>query len=312
MNEQKKKQHMLACAICLESELRKQKAGAQLALAGVKAGDIVRYGPAGFELKIATLQKGGGSVYLYFDTFSGHHRPHFYYGFYSESEDRIKSIIEAARKSLRLNSVPEYRREDTIENVRFKNPLPAEHFDRVLIESYGGDGYYCGVYTHHFVPLTNESRTDLISNAVAFILAVARFLLLGHVAKPSPSTIPSLPKRNSKSEVLAIAATKRALRKLGYKWKDMQRQPCSYDLSARHKTTGKELLVEVKGTSGESPYFVMTAGERRCAADKRWRLAVVTNATQVPTPKPRFYTREEMDKTFEFQAWTYQVHQKKT
>jgi hypothetical protein len=69
-----------------------------------------------------------------------------------------------------------------------------------------------------------------------------------------------------------------------YVIKDCQKDKIGYDLEAMNKSN--TLLLEVKGTSGDTPYAYITTNELATARGSRggnWRLCMVTNALTSPT-----------------------------
>jgi hypothetical protein len=88
--------------------------------------------------------------------------------------------------------------------------------------------------------------------------------------------------------------------------KDRQKDNVGYDLEAatKHNT----LLLEVKGTSGTTPYAYITANELAAARGKRgadWRLCMVTNA--LTTPKLEIMDTKEFLASFVLEPLTYRA-----
>jgi hypothetical protein len=78
----------------------------------------------------------------------------------------------------------------------------------------------------------------------------------------------------------AVSAVRDFLRRKGFDTiVSRERAYCGYDLFASSSKPKRELLVEVKGTSNELPWFRLSRNEKRSAeSDPRWRLAMVTKA----------------------------------
>ncbi len=89
------------------------------------------------------------------------------------------------------------------------------------------------------------------------------------------------PEQRKRVELAAIDAAKEFLRK-DYRITDRQKENCGYDLLARHRKTGDELHVEVKGTSGVNMHFYMSRNEFRYMPSPKWRMIMVTNALVEP------------------------------
>lgn len=107
-----------------------------------------------------------------------------------------------------------------------------------------------------------------------------------------------------KVEQAAIDAAMRFLQKT-YKVTDRQKDKCGYDLLARHKRTGEELHVEVKGTSGKAMHFYLTRAEYRYMSAPQWRLLMVTNA--LGTPKLNMFTQAEARNAFDLEAFSWEA-----
>jgi hypothetical protein len=82
----------------------------------------------------------------------------------------------------------------------------------------------------------------------------------------------------------AVSAARDFLRRKGFDTiVSRERSYCGYDLFASSLKPKRELLVEVKGTSNELPWFRLSRNEKRSAeSDPRWRLAMVTKALDTP------------------------------
>jgi hypothetical protein len=78
----------------------------------------------------------------------------------------------------------------------------------------------------------------------------------------------------------SVKAVRDFLRRKGFDTiRSCERACCGYDLFAAASKSKRELLVEVKGTQGELPWFRLSRNEKRSAEwDPRWRLAMVTRA----------------------------------
>lgn len=84
-----------------------------------------------------------------------------------------------------------------------------------------------------------------------------------------------------------------------------EKEKCGYDLLCRHRVTGLELHVEVKGTSAEVEHFYMTRNERNYMTDIRWRLAIVTDTLRHPTV--RIFGLKEVTSLFEFEPFAWEA-----
>lgn len=161
-----------------------------------------------------------------------------------------------------------------------------------------GDKYsYCiNAGSAHLVPTASRTRTvsgdHLKRSPVLYVRGNAKADAwrreLAHFAETlvaeqiAPEQRPprlsfSDPRQRKLVEEAAIKAAKGFLGK-EYHVKDRQKDNRGYDLLARHRETGKELHVEVKGTGGEIMHFYMTRNEYRYMQSPQWRLIIVCDA----------------------------------
>lgn len=89
-----------------------------------------------------------------------------------------------------------------------------------------------------------------------------------------------------------------------YRLSDRQKDNCGYDFLMVHKTTGEELHVEIKGTSGKTPHFFMSRNEHNYLADPRWRLFMVTDA--LGKPRRALMDLHEVNRVFDLVPFAYQ------
>jgi len=111
------------------------------------------------------------------------------------------------------------------------------------------------------------------------------------------------PEQRKRIEVAAINAAKKFL-KTEYHVTDRQKDNCGYDLLARHRKTGKELHVEVKGTSGLNMHFYMSRNEFRYMVSPQWRLLMVSDALN--KPKVNFFTAKDAHKAFSIDSFAWE------
>lgn len=259
------------------------KTGAQIKVSPFTKQHIQHYS-AGYYFHLAHLMKGGGSLGLYLDRYSGLPQPRFWYGLYTESESRL-AAFESVARSIVPGRPLHFGDKDSVADPYEHLKVPLSTFDRLLVERYSTDGtYYCGLYSPYTVPLSVANRRDLVSEASRFLLECARRLLESHGptrGKKAKTTPPS----SRKSEQAAIRFVRKALKasKPPYHVKDRQRTVCGYDLLATRQKQPSELHVEVKGAVGVLPRFFLSETEYDAARDARWRLAIVTRATSKPT-----------------------------
>ena len=276
-----------------------EKAGLQINVLPLLKQHIKRYSP-GYYFHLGHLMKGGGTLALYLDRFSGLPQPRFWYGLYTESPPRHRVFESVARsmvpgRPLRLGD-KDYAA-DPYE--RLKVPLSA--FERLLIECYLKDGaYYCGLYSPYSVPLSNANRRSLASEASHFLSECARRLL--GLYEPGPGKKATMRGPASKrSEQAAIRFMRKTLEasKPPYRVISRQRDVCGYDLLATRQREPKELHVEVKGAGGAVPRFFLSTTEYSTALkDPFWRLAVVTQATSRTKRTRPLMTLQEMTARF--------------
>ena len=87
---------------------------------------------------------------------------------------------------------------------------------------------------------------------------------------------------NRKVEAAVISHVRDYFRAHGCAVRDVSGTKCGYDLECRRGRV--TLHVEVKGTRGAEQKFILTRNEERTwKSDKRFRLALVTNALSTPT-----------------------------
>lgn len=115
------------------------------------------------------------------------------------------------------------------------------------------------------------------------------------------------PELRKRVELAAIQTAKDFLGK-AHRVTDRQKDNCGYDLLARHKKTGEELHVEVKGTSSPNMQFYMSRNEFRYMPSPKWRLLIVTEALTNPTPT--VMTEKEVRKVFEFDPFAWEARAK--
>jgi hypothetical protein len=124
-------------------------------------------------------------------------------------------------------------------------------------------------------------------------------------SEPRPPTL-SFPdsKQRKLVEEAAIAAAKQFLSKK-YQIKDRQKDNCGYDLLARHRKTGEELHIEVKGTGGKIMHFYMTRNEFRYMPSPQWRLIMVCDA--LGSPETTMMDAAEARKTFNIDPFAWEA-----
>lgn len=108
-----------------------------------------------------------------------------------------------------------------------------------------------------------------------------------------------------KVEKASMTAASEYLREKSYRLRDRTKANCGYDILAKRGRAPKELHVEVKGTSGDTMRFFMTRNERRYMRNPKWRLIIVTNALN--NPKIVILTRQDVERTFEFDALAWEA-----
>lgn len=110
-----------------------------------------------------------------------------------------------------------------------------------------------------------------------------------------------------KVEIAAIDFVTTYYARAGYNVTDRQGDNCGYDLLV--KKGRQELGIEVKGTSGGDKRFFLSRNERaQSIVNKNWRLALVCYAAQ--SPELTIYTTVEMERTFGFQAMSWECKEK--
>lgn len=111
------------------------------------------------------------------------------------------------------------------------------------------------------------------------------------------------PEQRKRVEQAAINAATRFLDK-DHHVKDRQKDNCGYDLLAKHRKTGRELHVEVKGTGGMIMHFYMSRNEFRYMVSPQWRLIIVSDA--LGKPKVNFFTAVEARRAFSIDPFAWE------
>jgi hypothetical protein len=108
---------------------------------------------------------------------------------------------------------------------------------------------------------------------------------------------------NQEVDRAAIRFVKSYYAKNGWTVADRQRDRCGYDLHAERVKS--ELHLEVKGTSGSEPSFIITENELNCARrDSLFRLCIVTDALN-RTRRLCEYSGKQMEKIFDLTPIAY-------
>lgn len=184
---------------------------------------------------------------------------------------------------------------------------------------------YClSAKTGHLIPTT--SRTHIVSGAhfkrspVLYVrgngkdepwrreLARMAETLVAEPPEGTEQLPPKLsfpdPEHRRRVELAAIDSAKTFLRK-DHRVTDRQKENCGYDLLARHRQTGDELHVEVKGTSGVNMHFYMSRNEFRYMPSPKWRLIVVTSA--LVKPKVTLLNAAEVGRAFSIDPFAWEA-----
>ncbi len=122
-------------------------------------------------------------------------------------------------------------------------------------------------------------------------------------SRPPKLSFPDQKQRKLVEEA-AIEAAKNFLKKKHHVV-DRQKDNCGYDLLARHRKTGEELHVEVKGTSSPDMHFYMTRNEFRYMPIPQWRLIMVCDA--VGKANVALMTAEEVRKAFNMEPFAWEA-----
>lgn len=276
-----------------------EKTGLQINVLPLLKQHIRRYSP-GYYFHVGHLMKGGGTLALYLDRFSGLPQPRFWYGLYTESPPRHR-VFESVGRSMVPGRPLVLGDKDYAADPYERLKVPLSTFERLLIERYLRDGaYYCGLYSPYSVPLSNANRRSLASEASHFLLEFARRLLEQYEPGRGKKATTRGP-ASKRSEQAGIRFMRKTLEssKPPYRVTSRQRDVCGYDLLATRPREPAELHVEVKGAGGALPRFFLSTTEFNAARDDPfWRLAIVTQATS-PTKRTRtLMTSQEMNTQF--------------
>lgn len=112
------------------------------------------------------------------------------------------------------------------------------------------------------------------------------------------------PQLRRRVEKAAINAAKKLLQKK-YHLKDRQKDNCGYDLLVRHRKTGEELHVEVKGTSGQAMHFYMSRNEFHYMPSPQWRLIMVCDA--LGSAAAKLLTATEVSRMFDINPFAWEA-----
>lgn len=113
------------------------------------------------------------------------------------------------------------------------------------------------------------------------------------------------PATNRRVEVAAVGKVTEWYQSNGWSVASVERENCGYDLLCRRE--GAEEHVEVKGTQGAVPAFIVTANEFRVSqVDPDFRLCVVTLALQEEAAI-HTYRGTELKAHFSFDALAYRA-----
>lgn len=123
------------------------------------------------------------------------------------------------------------------------------------------------------------------------------------VTEEDPLAIFGTAEHRAAVEKAAIEATTSHLQKGGFSVKSREKENIGFDLEATHNTDDKMLHIEVKGTSGKSEKFFITANEYRYSLNSAWRFALVTDALN--KPKVTLYTLSEFEQAFDLVPMTW-------
>ena len=156
------------------------------------------------------------------------------------------------------------------------------------------------------------------SDRVDVLVAVARHL----AAHPGPETkrgnpspkrariaidAPADPEIIRKVEKAAVAHVRKILRAEGWRVVSVETMKCGYDLHCVQPD--KEMHVEVKGTRGDEPSFMLTRGEHeRAESDPNFTLYLVLRA--LDAPRLVVFSGEDLLRKFDFQTVQYKATEK--
>jgi hypothetical protein len=162
-------------------------------------------------------------------------------------------------------------------------------------------------------PWRRELATKLLGFRDQYL---ARDYVDAAVVSPAPTAgITADATRRKEVEDKSVEAVKRHF--TGWNCKDRQKDKCGYDLLFRHRISGREVHVEVKGTQATQPHFFISfnelryaenaagsGGSRRTEEAPTWQLAMVTDALG-PKPTVTLYDLPQMKKMFLLETYTW-------
>lgn len=163
-----------------------------------------------------------------------------------------------------------------------------------------------------------RSKDQIVSRKAVLKTIKSKLLKLRKVAigQPTPETVPNieneLPIGNSgfgshehrkKVEIAAINYVCKHFKKREFEVVSRERENLGWDLDVSKDGKIKYRL-EVKGTSGSSQQFFLTANEKHSQSVEKWRLAIVVNALS-KNPTVEIYTPKKLDRHFDFEPLAY-------
>lgn len=111
------------------------------------------------------------------------------------------------------------------------------------------------------------------------------------------------PEHRREVEMAAEQAVTTELETMGYRVIRRSDEKIGYDLQAVPLDGGRDLYVEVKGTSGSERRFYMTPNERLFMEQNGWRLAIVVCA--LDSPEVTILKKGEVEKCFSLQPMVW-------
>ncbi len=113
------------------------------------------------------------------------------------------------------------------------------------------------------------------------------------------------PATNRRVEIAAVGKVTQWYESEGWSVASVERDNCGYDLLCRRD--GREEHVEVKGTQGKTPAFIITANEyRQSQADEMFKLCVVVSALST-SAEMHTYNGADLNNQFEMQPLAYRA-----
>jgi hypothetical protein len=278
----------------VEAQLKAAAESLKSELKGVSEIDIepkyksIESDTGGYYTIIATWRKRP-DIQLWLDKAAGSDRHRFWFGFMSDSQTKVRNLIDPLPKTLQPRKKYTKGAWGKLANgdYVFKSPNKYD-LERPFCELYPDwDEHFFGIY--HWEGQSSSDAPPLdVSQAGTFIRGVVE----SATSKQPKAGKSADPEHRAKVEDAAIKRAKDYYKRRRYTVKSVESDNLGWDLEARRN--GKVLLVEVKGLSGNAAVVEVTPNEYECMNKHKntYRLCIVTNALSDSRAKLREFASD--------------------